>query len=79
MQTLLAQINRRAIYLVEQDGGYRARDLHGKGRALYDVYRGDERFDKERAFGGIVNGDGVCFALYTNGGIFAAGDENGVI
>ena len=77
-QALLAQVERGAVHLVEQDGRQAAQHLQRKLWRLYNVDGGDEAVDDEGDGGGGVYGDGVGLAEDAEGELGAAGDEDGV-
>jgi hypothetical protein len=53
--------------------------LQGEVGALDDVDRGDERVDDDGCARRVVDRNGVCLAIDTDGGVLAAGDEDGVV
>jgi hypothetical protein len=75
---LLAEIDLRAVNLVEQHCGDGTKDLESKVLGLDDVDTRDELFDDERKTACVVDGDSVGFSADDDGGFGAFGDEDGV-
>ena len=71
-ETFAAEIEGRAVDLVEHDGRQGAEDLHLELGALDDVDGGDEGVDDEGDGGAVVERDGVGFAVDADGGFRAA-------
>lgn len=78
-QTLGAEIDGRAVDLIEQDSGQGAEDLEGEIGAFDDVDGGDETVDDEGDVGAVVERDGVCLVEDADGGFGAAGNEDGLV
>jgi hypothetical protein len=76
---ILAEVDGRAVDLVEQHCGQGADDLEREVGALDDVDRGDERVDDDGCAARVIDGDGVGLAVDADGGVLAAGDEDGVV
>lgn len=75
-KAVLAEVDLRAVDLIEQHSGQRAEHLQGETRTLDNVDRGHEVVDDEVCAGAVVDADGVCFAHKTDGGLVAARDED---
>ena len=73
---VLAEVDGRAIDLVEEHGGQGADDLEGEVGALDDVDRGDEAVDDDGGARRVVDGDGVGLAVDADGCVLAARDED---
>ena len=76
---VLAEVDCCAVDLVEENGGQRADNLQGEVGALDDVDGRDERVNDDGCARGVVDGDSVCLAIDADGGVLAAGDEDGVV
>jgi len=78
-QTVLTEVNLRAIDLIKQDGWNLLKDLYGKRRTLDDVHTADERVDDERGLWRIVDTDGVSLALDPQGKTLAFCDQDRLV
>ena len=75
-QTRRAEIDLRAIDLVQQDGRQTAEHLDGDVGRFDDVDGRDERVEDQIQSVAVVDRDGVAFASYADRGGFTARDED---
>ena len=71
-QTLPSEINLRRVDLIEHYRWQGAQDLHFEFGGFNYIDAAYEGVNNEREGGGVVNGDGVCFADDADGGFCAA-------
>ena len=76
---VIAEVDSRAIDLIEEHGGQGADDLEGEVGALDDVDRGDEAVDDDGGARRVVDGDGVGLAVDADRRVLAARDEDRVV
>lgn len=77
-QTVPAEIQRRAVHLIQHDRRQRAQNLHFEFRGFDDVDGGNEAVDDQGYLSAVVQRDGVGFADHADGRLRTPGDEDGV-
>jgi hypothetical protein len=76
VQTVLAQVDRSTIDLVQHDRREGASDLDREVGTLNHVNGADQGLNQELSASAVVDADGVGLALHDDGGVLAARDEN---
>lgn len=78
-QTLLVQVDRSAVDLVEQEGRNHAVDLEGELGRLDDVQTANQRVNDDGQTIAVVNGDGVGLAIDLDDRLVTTGDEDRMV